>query len=117
MFLTINNNIFNVKCLMTEKDISEGMMGKKFSDQFDGLLFFMEQGPHSFWMKNCIIPLDIIFIEGGEISKIHSNCQPCKETPCKSYTGTGDMILELPGNTCKKYNINTGDRISLSGDR
>lgn len=116
MFLTINNNIFNVKCLMTEKDISEGMMGKKFSDQFDGLLFFMNQGPHSFWMKNCIVPLDIIFIQDGIITKIHSNCPPCKEENCKSYKGNGDMILEVLGKTCEKYGIGVGDRVDLSGE-
>jgi hypothetical protein len=116
MFLTINNNIFDVKCLITEKDISEGMMGKKFDSDFDGLLFFMNLGNHSFWMKNCIVPLDIIFIEDGEVQTIHHNCPPCKETPCESYKGFGDLVLELPGGTCKKYDIKEGSLIELSGD-
>jgi len=48
MFLTINNNIFDVKCLLTQKDIEEGMMNKKFNGDFDGLLFFMDDRDHSF---------------------------------------------------------------------
>jgi uncharacterized membrane protein (UPF0127 family) len=116
MFLTINNNIFNVKCLLTEKDIQEGMMNKKFDDNFDGLLFFMNGKNHSFWMKNCIIPLDIIFIQGKTISSIHHNCPPCKEDPCEGYKGFGDLVLELPGGTCKKYDIKEGDTIELSRD-
>jgi uncharacterized protein len=116
MFLTINNNIFDVKCLITEKDISEGMMGKKFNGDFDGLLFFMNLGNHSFWMKNCIVPLDIIYIEDNEVQVIHHDCPPCKEDPCEGYKGFGDLVLELPGGTCEKYNIKEGDQIRLSRD-
>lgn len=92
------------------------MMGKKFDGNFDGLLFFMNLGNHSFWMKNCIVPLDIIFIEDGEVQTIHHNCPPCKGTPCESYKGFGDLVLELPGGTCKKYDIKEGSLIELSGD-
>ena len=56
------------------------MMGKRFDESFDGMLFFMpERTEQSFWMYNCIIPLDIIFIDGTTITKIHSNCQPCND--------------------------------------
>jgi uncharacterized membrane protein (UPF0127 family) len=60
MIVKIKNNQFNVKVCNSRKEIEEGMMGKSF-DGFDGMLFFMSTGEHSFWMKNCIIPLDIIF--------------------------------------------------------
>ena len=63
MELIINNNLFNVKCMITKKDTEMGMMGKTFDNSFDGMLFMMGDGDHSFWMKNCIIPLDIIFIK------------------------------------------------------
>ena len=46
-------------------------------------------------MKDCKIPLDIIFINGNKITKIHHNCPPCKSNDCPSYVGTGDSILEL----------------------
>jgi len=59
--IKINNNLFDVKSVYTDKDISNGMMNKTFNG-FDGMLFFIKPGDQSFWMKNCLIDLDIIFI-------------------------------------------------------
>jgi uncharacterized membrane protein (UPF0127 family) len=109
MEILLNNNLLNVKCVMNTKDIQNGMMNKKFSKDFDGMLFLLNGNDHSFWMKDCIIPLDIIFINDNRVTKIHSNCKPCKKEPCKRYTGKGDMVLELPGGFCDKYEINVGD--------
>jgi uncharacterized membrane protein (UPF0127 family) len=113
MNVKINDNLFSVKPVLTSKDIQNGMMGKKFDRTFDGMLFLMKNGPHSFWMKNCIVHLDIIFIDGNQITNIHHNCKPCHTENCESYKGNGDMILELPGGDCKKYNIKEGDLIDL----
>jgi uncharacterized membrane protein (UPF0127 family) len=112
MDLIINTNLYDVKCVITPKDIQNGMMGKDF-DGFDGMLFLMDDESHNFWMKNCLVPLDIIFIKDGIISKIHHNCSPCKTPECEHYEGSGDMVLELPGNECKKYNIKEGDKVSI----
>ena len=80
MKVIIENNILKVKVSSTKKSITDGMMGKRFDESFDGMLFFMpERTEQSFWMYNCIIPLDIIFIDGTTITKIHSNCQPCND--------------------------------------
>lgn len=113
MKLIINNNLFKVKTLLTTKDTQQGMIGKKFDRSFDGMLFFLKKGSQSFWTKNCIINLDIIIINDNLISKIHHNCKPCTTDPCKNFKGYGDMILELKGGTCKKYNISDGDEISF----
>ena len=111
MNIVINNNSYRVKSALTNKDISNGMMNKKFDNDFDGMLFLMDDDSHSFWMKNCIIPLDIIFIKDNKISNIHHNCKPCNSNHCERYKGSGDMILEIPGGQCKEYKINEGDEI------
>jgi uncharacterized membrane protein (UPF0127 family) len=111
MNIVINNNSYRVKSALTNKDISNGMMNKKFDEDFDGMLFMLDGRDHSFWMKNCIIPLDIIFINEDVITKIHHNCKPCNQGKCQTYNGNGDIVLELPGGECKKYNINEGDEI------
>lgn len=116
MKLKINNNIFNVKVVNTNKDRSEGMMNKTFTDTYNGMLFFMEEDVSCFWMKNCIIPLDIIFINNMTISKIHHECQPCDsddDRDCDSYCGSGRMILEVKGRTCQNLNIKKGDTVKL----
>ena len=112
MKVKINNNLFDVKSVMTPKDIQNGMMGKKF-EGFDGILFFMKNEPHSFWMKNCVVHLDIVFIDGDQIVKIHHNCKPCLTNDCEHFEGRGDLVLELPGGTCKNYKMKEGDEVTL----
>jgi len=113
MRLKINDNEFLVKIMLTKKDITEGMMNKKFKSDNHGMLFIMDDGDHNFWMKNCIIPLDIIFIKDNTITSIHHNCQPCKTNDCQNYKGSGNYVLELNGNTCKQYGIKKGDTITF----
>lgn len=116
MKVIIGDNIFKVKLCTTPFSISKGMMNKKFDDSFNGMLFMMpERGEQSFWMKKCIIPLDIIFIDKGVITKIHKNCKPCEEKNlCKTYRGLGDMVLEVGGGECDERGISTGDSVSTS---
>ena len=73
MKLSINGNIFKVKIQTSPEETQEGMMFKKFNKTFNGMLFVMKNQEHCFWMKNCIIPLDIIFIDNDVITKIHHN--------------------------------------------
>jgi uncharacterized membrane protein (UPF0127 family) len=111
MRVKINDNIFNVKTLVDENSQSIGMMGKKFNSTFNGLLFLMGGKKQCFWMKNCIIPLDIIIIKNNVIVNIHFNCPPCNEEPCPSYCGRGNIVLELEGGSCENLNIQAGDSV------
>lgn len=118
MNIKINEHIFKTKVLTEYNDIMLGMMGKKFTKKFDALLFVMNTPKQSFWMKNCIVPLDIIFIKDNKITKIHHNCPPCKskKDECKSYKGIGNFVLEIPGGTCEKLKINKGNIILFNSD-
>ena len=59
MSVHINNKTFTAEYLSTPEDIERGMMGR---EELNGCMVFkMGRGHHSFWMKNCLIPLDIIF--------------------------------------------------------
>jgi uncharacterized membrane protein (UPF0127 family) len=113
MNISINDNTFSCKVVATPKKIREGMMGKTF-DGFDGMLFIMpEDTNQSFWMKNCIVPIDIIFIAENIIQDISPNCPPCKEDNCPSYEGFGGFVLELPGGTCRNKKIKIGDQVDF----
>jgi len=110
----INQYTFKTKVLRSPREIQMGMMGKKFDEKFDALLFVMKTQESSFWMKNCIIPLDVIFVKNGKISKIHHNCPPCLTDECKTYPGKGDLVIEMLGGTCKKFNITRGKKVAFS---
>ena len=111
MKVKVNENYFNVKVLTDTRSQSIGMMGKTFDESFNGLLFLMGGKKQCFWMKNCIIPLDIIMIKNNVIVNIHHNCPPCEEEHCPSYCGNGNIVLELEGGTCEELNINPGDSV------
>jgi uncharacterized membrane protein (UPF0127 family) len=111
MKVKINQNIFNIKTLIDKKSQSIGMMGKRFDSTFDGLLFLMGGKKQCFWMKNCIIPLDIIMIKNNVIVNIHHDCPPCNDGDCPSYCGRGNIVLELEGGTCEDLNIQPGDTV------
>lgn len=113
MRLKIGDNIFNVKVMTKKFETAQGMMNRQFTDEFNGMLFVMDDDNSCFWMKNCIIPLDIIFIKGTTISHIYHNLPPCKEENCRNYCGDGRLVLEIQGGSAKELNIKKGDQIKL----
>ena len=116
MNVKINDNLFKVKVLTDRKSQSIGMMGKTFDETFDGLLFLMGGDNQCFWMKNCIIDLDIIIIRNNVIANIHHNCPHCEKEPCPSYCGNGNIVLEVEGGTCNELGIEAGDVIEYIFD-
>lgn len=114
MKVMINDNIFKIKLCVSEKEKETGMMKKKFNESYNGMLFIQNSGRHCFWMKNCIINLDIIFIKDNVITKIHHDCPPLlDDEEHVNYCGNGDMVLEIDGGSCKKLDIKEGDMLSF----
>jgi len=113
MKLEIGKNSFNVKVVATPTQTQEGMMKKRFNDSFNGMLFLMNSGEHCFWMKNCIISLDIIFISENKITKIYHNCPPCYDNECENYCGNGNIVLEILGGSARKLGISEDDVIKF----
>ena len=111
MKVKVNNNIFKVKTLISKKSQSRGMMGKKFDKTFNGLLFLMGGDKQCFWMKDCLVNLDIIIIKNNVIVNIHHDCNPCHGDDCPSYCGNGNIVLEIKGGLCEKLDIESGDSV------
>jgi uncharacterized membrane protein (UPF0127 family) len=110
----INNHIFKTKVLTNNEEMQLGMIGKRFTSRFDALLFIVNKPSSAFWTKKCIVPLDIIFIENGKITQIHSNCPPCNTQKCPLYKGHGQLVIEMPGGTCQTLNIRKGNMVTFS---
>ena len=116
MYITasISEINFKTKVLETPNEIRLGMMGKRFNGAFDALLFVMNRTESAFWMKNCIVPLDVVFVNNGVITKIHHNCPPCTASECITYPGIGKLVMELPGGECKRLRIRAGMRVRFT---
>jgi uncharacterized membrane protein (UPF0127 family) len=110
MNVIINNKSYPAEVMETFEEKQKGMMGR---DSLEGCMVFnMGKGFHSFWMKNTLIPLDIIFVNDKRISNIHLNCQPGgRRMNPPSYTGIGNLVIEFPSGTCDNFKI--GDKVSL----
>ena len=110
MSVQINNILFPAEYLTNPEDITKGMMGR---DSLDGCVVFqMGMGHHSFWMKNCLINLDIIFVLKNRISRIHLDCPPSRNllNP-PHYTGIGDYVIEFPSGTANNWKV--GDKVNM----
>ena len=101
MKIGINGSIFPVELMTTEEEIQKGMSGR---DSLDGCMGFkLKKGHHTFWMKDCLIPLDIVFVLNGTISKIHRDCQPCSGDDCQRFHGPADHVFEFPSGVCNDF--------------
>jgi uncharacterized membrane protein (UPF0127 family) len=116
MKININDNVFKCKVCNTTDSITSGMMNQTFNHNFNGMVFMMpKKTEQEFWMYNCLIPLDIIMIDGDTITKINRNCQPCDDkTNCDYYSGYGDRVLEIDGGVCDELGIKEGDKVRTS---
>tara|TARA_R110000824_G_scaffold377712_1_gene569040 strand:- start:367 stop:702 length:336 start_codon:yes stop_codon:yes gene_type:complete len=110
MNVIIDNKELPLEIMATPDAISTGMMGRENLD--GGMLFLFDSvGERSFWMKNCLIPLDIIFIVKDKVTKIHSDCPACYTNKCISYEGIANKVLELPSG---EYNVSVGDVLEFT---
>ena len=93
----------------------QGLMYRKTMADLNGMLFIIEKSePQYFWMKNTILPLDIIFIdENKEIVTIQQNMTPYSEQSIPSYKNSM-YVLEVNAGFCGKYSVKTGDIISYT---
>ena len=109
MKININGITYPLEVMKTPEELEKGMMGRDSIE--GGMLFILKKGVHKFWMKDCIIPLDIIFINNNRISHIHKNCPPCEGDCQKSYSGIGEYVVEFPSGTSNDFKI--GDKVNL----
>jgi len=112
------NNCFEVELAVTNEEQAIGLMFRKSLDKNRGMLFvFKEEGEHSFWMKNTLISLDIIWInENKEVIFISENTQPCKEDSCPSITPNkkAKYVLEINGGISKEIGLKVGDGLEIN---
>ena len=103
---------FIVEVARTGPEQQTGLMNRATLADDRGMIFPYET-PQSvaFWMKNTLIPLDIIFVApGGKILRIEANTVPYSLEPVPS-GGDVEAVLELAGGRAAALGINDGDQV------
>ncbi len=110
-------SLINVEIAKTQKQREIGLMGRKKLALGNGMLFIFEkQGIQRVWMKNTLIPLDVIFLSAqGEIVSFFKKLQPCKSKKCPIYDSAENtkLMLEVNAGMIDRENIGIGDFIKL----
>lgn len=98
---------------------AKGMMFRQALDRDKGMFFvFPDETQRSFWMKNVLIPLDIIFISADKkIADIKENFQPCRASNCPAYISKEKAmyVLEVNAGFILENGIGIGDSVELIG--
>ncbi|MFC0202307.1 DUF192 domain-containing protein [Paracoccus rhizosphaerae] len=110
---------FQVELADTPERRARGLMFRTNLPAGQGMLFVYERPqPVSFWMRNTLIPLDMVFIdESGVIRHIHRNATPLDETPIPG-AAPGDpapdrlMVLEVAGGEAARLGLKIGQPVA-----
>ena len=105
-------HVFTVEIADTELARERGLMFRKELPPGRGMLFdFHRERQVGFWMKNTLISLDMIFIDGrGRIVSIEQDAKPMSEDVIMS-GGQVRAVLEVDGGTARRLGIAPGDRV------
>jgi uncharacterized membrane protein (UPF0127 family) len=112
-------HVFQVERAVTAGEREVGLMNRKTLPRDAGMIFrFDETQPVSMWMKNTLIPLDMVFVrEDGTVAGVHENAVPLSEDIIPS-PGPVRFVVELAGGVASEIHLRKGDKVShpLIGD-
>jgi len=98
-WIEINGKKISIEIAKTASERAQGLMFREELCSDCGMLFiFEEEDLHNFWMKNTLIPLDIIFINKDLTIIDILSAEPCTENPCPHYTPKEKALYVLETN-------------------
>ncbi len=116
--LTIAGESFTIELAFQRHTRLKGLMFRDSLPSNTGMLFlFDREKPRSFYMKNCLIDLDILFLKAtGVIAQITTMKTPIPGKPLIYYPCEIPVkyVLELPAGTAQRLGIKAGQKIILT---
>ncbi len=103
---------FKAEVATSDKDQTYGLMFVRSMPDDQCMIFpYASPKPVAFWMKNTLIPLDMLFVRpDGVIGQIKAKARPQDETSIYS-GGPVSAVIEINGGLAKKYGLSTGDKV------
>lgn len=112
----INGEVIQLEVARTRSEQAMGLMYRPSLEDNRGMLFvFGRPRPLQFWMKNVLIPLDMVFLRDGEVQAIVT-APPCEADPCPTYGPSdrpSDSVIELRGGRAAELGLAEGDRVEI----
>ncbi|QIE42602.1 DUF192 domain-containing protein [Rhodobacteraceae bacterium SC52] len=103
---------FSVEVADTADERSQGLMHRESMPRGAGMLFVYDKEQSvSFWMRNTLIPLDMIFADSaGIVRRVHENAIPLDETGIRGGSNI-QYVLEINGGLSARFGINPGTEL------
>jgi len=113
-----NGAAVKVELAVTPEQQMNGLMQREFLEEDSGMLFVKETEQNmGFWMKNTLIPLDIIFInKEWEVVDIKHSFEPCKVEQCPIYKSKkkAKYALEVNSGFAEEQGLEIGDKLEIN---
>jgi uncharacterized membrane protein (UPF0127 family) len=114
--IKVANQVIQLEVASTPEQQAIGLMSRTNLPDDRGMLFdFGSPRRVGFWMKNTLIPLDMIFLLNGKVQAISSNVPPCEADPCPTYGPNVlvNQVIELRAGRAAELGLKQGDRINV----
>ena len=104
--------VIDLELALTPQEISTGLMFRPSLPDNRGMVFLFE-APRvpGFWMKNTLIPLDLVFLdESGTVVDVIADVPPCAADPCPNYppSSPASAVLEINAGAAATHGVEVG---------
>ncbi|GAA0689841.1 DUF192 domain-containing protein [Dyella marensis] len=118
--VTLHGKRFTTEFAITDATRARGLMMRTSLAPDHSMLFvFPDTDQRSFWMKNTLIPLDILYFDADrKLVSMQLDVPPCKADPCATYPSNAPAryVLELPAGTAGRIYATPGDELTVEGN-
>lgn len=115
--IEVSGHNFNVEIADTESARERGLMFRTHLAANRGMLFvYPDAQIRNFWMKNTLIPLDILFFDSARrLINISANTPPCKTASCPTYSSAAPAryVLEIRAGLATRLGLKPGERLAI----
>jgi uncharacterized membrane protein (UPF0127 family) len=116
--VALKQSSFMAEAAFTPQETAKGLMYRQSLAKDRCMIFlFSEDGFHPIWMKNCLIALDVLWMDAeGRVVEFLERvppCSPMRGEDCPTYGGTvpARYFVEFPAGTFKRLGLRKGDRL------
>ncbi len=115
----LGDHPLQLELALDESSRMRGLMFREHLAPDHGMLFvFDDDREREFWMKNTLIPLDLLFFDAqGRLIAMQPNVQPCRQPHCPSYPShqPARYVLELNAGSAQRLHLQLGEQLQAPG--